>query len=84
MDTVTVLQTQADWLAIRLQVAGFDLIFVSYHGPHSMQSDDCIQAWWRQAKWRLRELERVAPILFLGDPNAQVSKCVGISWLPCW
>ena len=76
VEAVTVLQAHPDWLAIRLQVAGLDLVLVSYHGPHSEKSEECIAGWWATAMARLRELEDVAPIMFLGDPNAQVANHV--------
>ena len=71
---VTVLQARPDWLVIRLKVAGVDLVLVTYHAPHSLQPENVIRAWWRQAHQDLAGVEHIAQLLFLGDANATVSR----------
>ncbi|CAE7783141.1 CCC2 [Symbiodinium sp. CCMP2592] len=73
-EAVTVLQARPDWLVIRLKVAGIDLVLITYHAPHSLLPESVIRAWWRQAHQDIVRVEGVAPLLFLGDANATVSR----------
>ena len=68
-----VLDARPDWLAVRVTWGVLDSVFVVLHAPHTGHSPDARTEWWKRAGRDLRGYAKSAPLVLLGDFNAEPS-----------
>ena len=68
-----VLDARPDWLAVRVTWGVLDSVFVVLHAPHTGHSPDARTEWWKRAGRDLRGYAKSAPLVMLGDFNAEPS-----------
>ena len=76
----TVLAARADFIAIRVKVAGCSLVLVNLHGPHSQHTPQVISDWWQDTNAAIKALCGDDHLIVGGDFNARLSpnsECTG-------
>eukprot|EP00435_Cladocopium_sp_Y103_P032440 s283_g8.t1 len=78
---ITIVDSQPNWLIVKLHTAEWQCVFVNAHAPHSGHDPTTVSAFWSILSSKIRALERTWPIFFLGDANAhlgdKISTAVG-------
>ena len=69
----SVLAARHDWLVVRVKWGVLDCVFVVAHAPHTGYAIEERQKWWAAARGELRRHGKIAPLLLLGDLNAEPS-----------